>query len=207
MKRDIDYQKIVPYSHKHSRNYDPKKCLRYYRRKTKRDLNASILFTFCYIDTYYETKRHIENMSKIEVQNNTNVLLNRYEELNKIHKFSFSTSSSVAISFFVSFLFTLLQLPDNKSGMTYFELIQNFIYDAAILVSNQHPLVTLILIPLSITFLSLLMIVPLGILILLFMITDIMYDYNSKYRDIIVPYERKVIIDTLVSYDEKYAIL
>ena len=72
------------------------KCLRYYVKKTKKktiDFNSAIQYTYDYIDCVYNKKKEEysspETTEKEKVKI-TNELLNRYRELNKKQKYTYS---------------------------------------------------------------------------------------------------------------------
>lgn len=80
------------------------KCLRYYIKKTKKkpnktkDYNSAIQYTYDFINYSYNKKKEKYNSPDTtaeEIVLITNELLNKFGELNKKHKYTFSLISSV----------------------------------------------------------------------------------------------------------------
>lgn len=204
MEKKIDYQKITPYQLKNTKGYNPKKCFKYYLSKTKRDKNAATQYTYRYIKNYYETKRASESMQLEEQYKNTNELLNRYEEVNKIYKYSYSNWASIIASFLISFGFIILQNPSDE-GQSYFEIVDSLIKLNSDNIIENQPEIIIILIPLYIFALAILLLIPLSILLYTQAPIDLLY--YSKYRNFIIPFERATIIETLKTYNENYSAL
>ena len=61
---------------------------------------------------------------------------------------------------------------------------------------------SIVLLPLIFIVICILLVVPFCILIVTYVILDALY--YSNYRNMVVPYERKVILKTLQSYDGRY---
>ncbi len=201
-----DFSNINPfclkYQDKHWDQCPSKKCLKYYLRKTKNKI-ASISITFYYIDDYYEKKKNIGGLSNNDKTNYAGELLCRYEELEKTSKYSFSIISSVIISFIITLLFIFLQTPD-KNGISYFDILGNYISSGVNLELTLEPLVAIIVSLIFLPILCLLSVVLVTIIILPIIISEAVYYHNSVYKNIIVPYEKSVIINTLSTYDERY---
>lgn len=197
---------LKPFSQKYKdKNWDQcpsKKCLRYYSKKTK-DENASICITFYYIDEYYSGKKYVDGLSQNEQFNYTKQLLYRYEELEKTSKYSFSIISSVLTSFIISFLLYFLQTPD-ESGISYLDMLGNYINSGVNFILTLEPLITIIMALIFLSILCLFLGVLATVVILPIIISEAVYYNNSVYKNIIVPYEKKVIIDTLSTYDKRY---
>lgn len=146
-------------------------------------------------------KKYSPKMKADDQLNITNDLLNRFGELSKKHKFSYSIISSVASSFLISFLFMILQFRFNDES-SFFEQIFQYIGEMYDTLKNSGVIASIICMPLFIGFIGIMSIVPFCILIITFLVLDSLY--YSNYRNMVIPYERKVILKTLQSFDERY---
>lgn len=95
------------------------KCLRYYIKKTKKkpnkskDYNPAIQYTYDFINYSYNKKKEKYDSPDITAEEKvliTNELLNKFGELNKKHKYTFSLISSVIVSDIISTLFSFLRV-------------------------------------------------------------------------------------------------
>ena len=198
-----DIENIAKFSEKNGFDITKtRKCLKYYLRKTKRNGALALSYTYDYIDDCYKDKKYDSDLPDEDKTKVTNELLNRFNELNKKHKFSYSIVSSVVASFFVTLFFVILQTPDNKNGLTFWETISNAISGISEFLANNPVIVSVILFPIFIIALFLVMLVPIGVLIVTYLISDLLY--YSTYRNMVVPYERKIILNTLITFDERY---
>lgn len=204
MKKPIDYQKITPYQLKNTKEFNPKKCLKYYLSNTKKDKNASIQFTYRYIKNYYESKRLSENMPSEEQYKITIELLNRFEEVNKIYKYAYSNWSAILVSFIITLCFLLLQIP-TSDGQTYFEKAYIFLNLAYNTICEYPAVVKIFLIPLFFMAIAFVSLTPLSILNFAYYPVDLLY--YSTYRNFIIPFERETIIETLKTYNDNYSSL
>lgn len=204
MKKTFDYQKITPYQLKNTKEYNPKKCFKYYMSRTKKDMNASIQSTYRYIKNYYNSKSFCENMQLEEQYKTTNELLHRYEEANKAYKYSYSNLSSIIVSFIISLCFIFLQIPSND-GQTYFEKAYYLLEHTYDIICEYSIVVGIILMPLFFMAIALVSLAPLTILLIVQGPVDLLY--YSKYRNFIIPFERATIIETLKTYNDNYSAL
>lgn len=177
-----------------------KKCLKHYKKETKNNALA-LRYTYDYIDSCYKDKRCNNDISEKDKLKATNELLYRFDELNKKHKFFYSIISSVAISFIISLLLVLLQIP-NKSGLTFFEDFLSFAENLFVFLSNTNIFVSIISIPATILCLCIGLLIPFCIVIITFVFSDFLY--YSTYRNLVVPYERKIILETLQTFDDRF---
>ena len=97
----------------------------------------------------------------------------------------------------------MLQTPD-ENGISYFDILGNYIYSGAAFLSTLEPPVAIIISLIYLSIFCLLVGVLATIIILPIIISEKVYYHNSVYKNIIVPYEKSVIIDTLSTYDERY---
>lgn len=169
-----------------------KKCWKYYAKKTKHDNALALRHTYEYIDSCYNETASIS----------TNDLLKKFGELNKKHKYSYSIILSVVASFIITLLFVFLQVPD-KTGLTYWEQIFEASKNFPDYLVDKNLLQLLVMILLFIIFNLWVMIVPICILIISYIVLDSLY--YSTYRNYVVPYERKVILNKLISIDERFS--
>lgn len=140
-------------------------------------------------------------MDEEEKIKNKNNLLLRFNELSKKHKYSYSIISSVAGSFLISFLFLLLQTHGDEE-LTFWEQIFKSINSMFEELAKADIITSIVLLPLIFIVICILLVVPVCILIFTYVILDALY--YSNYRNMVVPYERKVILKTLQSYDGRY---
>lgn len=193
---------IPKFSDKHGFDlFKIKKCWKYYFKKTKRNVSSALDYTLNYIDQCYMVKQYSPKMDDEEKLKNKRQLLIRFDELNKTYKYSYSIAYSVVCSFLVSFLLMLLQISINKKP-SYFEQSLYFINKMIETLANIDVIILLILFPLFIPVIVILLAVPFSIIIITCLISYLLY--YSNYRNMIVPYERKIVLKTLQSYDGRY---
>lgn len=187
------------------------KCLRYYIKKTKKrsnktkDYNSAIQYTYDFINYSYNKKKEkydspdTTEEEKIKI---TNELLNKFGELNKKHKYTFSLISSVIVSAIISTLFAFLGNP-NPAGMTYWNSVVGLINAQAEIFKNTPPIVSTFFLLLFIALLSLAILILIGVIIIAYLVADMFY--YSKYRNMVVPYEKEVLHKILTDIDERYS--
>lgn len=198
-------ENIVAFNEKHGFDITKtKKCWKYYYKKAKRNSALALRYTYKYIDYCYNDKKYNPKMTDEDKLKIKNELLSRFGELSKMHKYSYSIISSVAASFLVSFLIALLQIPD-ETNMSVLQQIYIYIKSLSDLLAKNGVITLIVLLPLFILSICLLLLIPFSILIITYLLLDMLY--YSPYRNIVVPYERKVILDTLKSFDERYEYL
>lgn len=187
------------------------KCLRYYIKKTKKkpnktkDYNSAIQYTYDFINYSYNKKKEKYNSPDTtaeEIVLITNELLNKFGELNKKHKYTFSLISSVIVSAIISTLFAFLGNP-NISGMSYWDSVVGLINAQTEIFKNTPPIVSTIVLPFFIVLFSFAMLVLVGVIIIAYLVADLFY--YSKYRNLVVPYEKEVLIKILTDIDERYS--
>lgn len=193
---------IVEFNVKHGfDSFKIQKCWKYYYKKTKRNIALALHYTYKYIDQCYMDKKYSPKMKAEDQLYITNDLLNKFGELSKKHKYSYSIITSVASSFLISFLFMLLQFRFNDEPSFFEQIFQN-IGDMSDTLKNSGVIASIICMPLFIGVIGIMSIVPFCILIITFLFLDSLY--YSNYRNMVIPYERKVILKTLQSFDERY---
>ena len=193
---------IPKFSDKHGFDlFKIKKSWKYYFKKTKRNVSSALDYTLNYIDQCYIGKQYSPKMDEEEKIKNKNNLLLRFNELSKKHKYSYSIISSVAGSFLISFLFLLLQTHGDEE-LTFWEQIFKSINSMFEELAKADIITSIVLLPLIFIVICILLVVPVCILIFTYVILDALY--YSNYRNMVVPYERKVILKTLQSYDGRY---
>lgn len=185
------------------------KCLRHYIRKTKKktiDLNSAIQSTYDYIDVCYNMKKE-EYYSPSKTEEDkikiTNELLYKYRELNKKQKYTYSLISSVVISVFISVSFSLLDNSTSVDGSLYWENVIGLCKSIIAMFDNVPPIVSVLMLPIVLLLFCFAMLVPFGIIIATYLIAETLY--YSKYRNMVVPYEKEVLHKILTDIDERYS--
>ena len=206
--KNYDYQSIEPFEKLQQRkgwvDCCSERCFRYYKKNTDKNINASIKFTFKYIKSYYAAQRFNKNMSSRDEKCNTNDLLERYKDLDNSLKNSISIITSTVISFFISFGFALFTL-SNNNGENFFISFAEMIDPVINYIVNNMSIIMVIALPIILV-LILLCLSPLIITCIypIYASKEIC-SINSTYKQIIVPYERDEIIDTLATYNQGYS--
>jgi len=187
-----------------------KKCLTYHSRTLKKSEHEAIECTYKYVNEYYNKVRCNINKKKIsanEKTTNISYLINRFEDLDNIHKNHMGIKTSAIISFIISLGFAILSISfDNPSG-NYFETVNGSfeMFGAAFHELVEQNILLFILVFLSFIIFGCIMISP--IIMLLFgseLGAKLLYFSDVTYRVFIIPYERKKIIETLGSYNDGY---
>ena len=129
-------------------------------------------------------------------------MLNKFGELNKKHKYTFSLISSVIVSAIISTMFSFLGNP-NPAGMTYWNSLVDLLNYQAEVFKSTPLIVSTIVLPLFIILFSFAMLVLVGVIIIAYLVADMFY--YSKYRNLVVPYEKEVLHKILEDIDERYS--
>lgn len=197
---DVLEEFYLKYGKLKSKYCNPKKCYKFFLNQKNYNDNAVLKLTFKYIEDFYSTKRQDKNLLIFDEIPITDYLLHRFNKLEKGYKYSFSINSSAVISFIISLVFAFLQMPD-KDGNSYFSFL-TFLSTKAVEFINISPNPTVIS---AMSILIILFFVPF-VYTLFFAITTVnsLYYINSTFNNIVIPYERQVVIETLATYDEKY---
>ena len=134
----------------------------------------------------------------------TTYLLGRLSELEYQHKNSFSITSSLVVSFGVSICIAVLQIPIINNLNT-FEFANYFISQLELYTANEEFWISALICVISLLFISILFILPIvGAVCITKSILENTNQRKLYYKMIIVPYERKKVIQTLATYSEQY---
>lgn len=216
-KQDFNYQNIKPYIKpkfkiqtifKDPLNCYSEKCFNYYKRHTKSNINYSLEKTFQYIDKHYDKLKFVETKNDkttaSEKLKNTSYLLQRLSELEYQQKNSFSVSSCLVTSFCVSFCIAIFQIPV-ENGLNFFEFVNNWLLQLTEYISNSSAYAGFAAGFASLVMILLLFSIPITAAIYIANnILGAINEHKLHYKMIIVPYEKKVVLDTLTTYSHRY---
>ena len=204
MSDNFDYDVLEEFYLKHkkfkNKRCNSKKCYKFFLTKKNYSENAVLRLTFKYIEDFYSNKRQDDNLLIFDKIPITDYLLHQFNKLEIRYKYSFSINSSAIISFIISLIFAFLQVPD-KNGNSYFSFL-TFLSTKAVEFINISPSPTVIS---AMSILIIVFFVPF-VYGLFFTIATVnsLYYINATFNNIVIPYERQVVIETLATYNEKY---
>lgn len=178
-----------------------KKSYKFFSKRTKRNHSKAFEYTYDYIDLCYKDKGFNSNLSVEDNTRNENDLISKFSELNKKYKYTYSILLSVLPSFLITLLFIILQSPDS-SGTSYMEIFNSMLNQTHIMMNSLPLYVAIIVLFICLPFFIFLMTIPLMILYIVYVVADGMY--YSAYRNFILPYEIKVVLNKLQTYNERY---
>lgn len=204
---NFDYQNIesfqTKYKDKANSKCRSKKCYKYYLKQTQYDKNYSLQQTFKYIDSFYKQYEEKHNTTASKKFNSTNYLLSRLTNLEYQSKNSFSILSSIIISLFISFFVAALQT--DEGGTNFFKLFNDAMNVLKInMLNSANPLQIMVIVLCIIIIFFMFTIMIFLIILLLSYVSQSIFEMNSFYKINIMPYEMKVITNTLGTYDSRY---
>ena len=133
----------------------------------------------------------------------TRLVIQTHRELNKKQKYTYSLISSVVISVFISVSFSLLDNSTSVDGSLYWENVIGLCKSIIAMFDNVPPIVSVLMLPIVLLLFCFAMLVPFGIIIATYLIAETLY--YSKYRNMVVPYEKEVLHKILTDIDERYS--
>ena len=205
--KNYDYQFVKPFEKaKPNAKFKPESCFKYYIKQTKNKVYA-LEETFKYIDKYYASYKKTDKMNASEKYANQEILIDRLSDLDYDNQMSFSVAYSVVASLVMSLYFSVLQTSDS-SGNNFFEALNSSIEALETLINQQFNIFIKILgIICGLLFIALIIvIVSLPAVGLIELIKD-KYKSTKYYNKFLKPYERKVVQETLMTYDSDYYFL
>ena len=206
--KNFDYHSIIPFDKANPNvNFNPKRCFKYYFKHTNKNKVYSLEETFKYINKHYAGYKKSDKMNASERYSNQKVLIDKLSDLDYDSQISFSVAYSVFVSLYISLYFALLQISDG-SGNNFFEGLNNCFNDMKTIISQQSNITVKII---EIIFYLIISALTIGIFSLpvLSLILFIKDNYSSTiyYNKLLKPYERKVVQETLMTYNSDYNFL
>lgn len=206
--KNYDYQSIKPFEKaKPNAKFKPQLCFKYYIKQTGGNKVYSLEKTFKYIDDFYEKYEKNNKMNAHEKYTNQNFLINKLSYLDYQNQISFSVVYPIFSSIVISLYFASLQIP-NENGYNFFEVINNGFneYKTAM---EQYPSIAATIADIIcgvILFAIVLLILSIPAANLIVFVKE-RYDFTKYNNKFLLPYERKVVQETLSSYDKDYDFL
>lgn len=206
--KNFDYQSIIPFDKaKPNVKFNPKRCFKYYIKYTNKNEVLSLEETFKYIRKHYAAYKMTNKMNASESYANQRILIDKLSDLDYDSQISFSVAYSVVVSLFISLYFASLQISDG-SGNNFFEALNNSFKALEAIISQPLNIAAKIIV-MIISFIVLALVIAFvssPVLSLILLIKD-KYLSSIYYNKFLKPYERKVVQETLMTYNSDYNFL
>ncbi len=206
--KNYDYQSIIPFEIANPNvKFNPKRCFKYYFKHTNKNKVYSLEETIRYIKMHYAGYKMTNKMNASERYSNQKVLIDKLSDLDYDSQISFSVAYSVFVSLYISLYFALLQISDS-SGKNFFEALNDCLKALGEIISQQSNITIKIIeiISVVIVFVLTICFVSLPVWGLIGLIKD-KYISTKYYNRLLKPYERKVVQETLMTYNSDYIFL
>lgn len=163
--------------------------------------------TFKYIDNYYEKYKKNNKLNAHKKYTNQNFLINKLYDLDYHNQISFSVVYQIFSSIVITLYYDSLQKP-NENGDNFFDIINNG-FNECKNAMEQYPGIAATITEIIcgvILFAIVLLILAIPAADLIIFVKE-RYDFTKYNNKFLLPYERKVVQETLSSYDKDYDFL